>query len=429
MDPPAFWVWHRSSPLASQEIAGLRTAGTKSLYWQAVECGWKDQRWQPVRIAAPMPEPTGLSIIPVFRIKPDATFLQDPASAKQFARMIQLWSDEKVPQEIQIDFDCPDRLLGRYAEFLTQLGGELTPTKISITALASWPRHSGFKKLAASVRSMAPMFYDLHADMAAEAKSSKFRALADNEDIALIQLWTSCPVPWLAGLPNFERLSLFHPDGSLSGHLRGWNHDEVFFNRKLIPNPLGNGITSYRIDSLTEIAGTSLPAGSQLIHRMPDATALGAMERTAEKAGAQGIIYFALPGPGIQATFSPTHLAAPTSLPGLTLRLSEDGSVQLTNTGTADLAARPCDPTAPLMPGWRLELTGKSGSFIAGSPGQFARMTIPGHLPPEISASVILHFSKLPAGQSLTSTPIIKDSAGLQWTLHPYKEDESVKSP
>lgn len=406
MAPPAFWVWHRTSPLTADERASL---GKTPLYWQAAECEWGKGKWRVVRIAPAMKE---AEIIPVFRIKPEPAFLGSPDSAKALAANIRRWSDGWTPQEIQLDFDCPDRLLGEYADFLKSLGKEMAPTRISITALASWPRHPEFGKLAESVSSLAPMFYDLKADEPADVKAGRYQAMADPEVVKLITLWSKCPRPWLAGLPNFERLSVFGSDGKLIGHLRGWEHDAVFFHPDLKSHPQAAGVTVFEPFKPVDLSGTKIPPGAKLVHRMPDAAALAALAKAADDAGASGILYFALPGPGIQAAYSPSHLTHAAETPKPVLMLGEKGTVILKNPGPRDLPARV----------WELELhSEKPGTFNSASPGGFATSS---GIPAELSETVVLRFSKLHAGAAIVSGPLVADADGLTWSIRGIAEKQ-----
>jgi hypothetical protein len=395
MAPPEFWVWHRSSPLTADERESL---GKTPLYWQAAECEWGKAAWRVNRISPPMKD---AEIIPVFRIKPQPAFLGAPDSAKALAGEIRKWSDGSLPPEIQIDFDCPDRLLGDYADFLETLGKEISPTRISITALASWPRYPDFMKLAESVCSLAPMFYDLKPDNPADVKSGRFQPMADPSVTELIRLWSKCPRPRLVGLPNFERMSVFEANGKLTGHLRGWEHDAVFFHPDLKLHALGAGVTLFETTADVEVSGTTIPPGGKLVHRMPDTTELESLEKAADQAGASGVIYFALPGPGIQAAFTPTHLAHVSEAPQPVLELGERGTVILKNPGPRDLPARV----------WELELHSDiAGAFRSASPGGFATMD-------GISGTVILRFAKLRAGESIVSGPLVANADGLVWSI------------
>jgi hypothetical protein len=419
LDPPAFWVWHRSSPLTAAEIESIGGSGVRALYWQAAECDW-DGGWHVTRIAAPMTATADLEIIPVFRIKPLPAFLGSPDAPRQLAELVRRWLDgASPPAEIQLDFDCPDRLLGEYTDFLKSFAGAVAPSRVSITALAAWPRHPGFGALADVVTSLAPMFYDLTADAPADVKAGRYRPMADPAVEDLIRAWAACPRPWLAGLPNFERLSVFETNGHLTGHLRGWEHDPVFFHPNLKAGLRDKGVTVFEPAADVEVAGTRIPASSKLIHRAPDPVALGALARAAEESGAKGILYFALPGPGIQAAFSAEHLCSGPGAPSATIETDGKGRVVLKNPGPRDLAAGL----------WELELhSTKAGSFRSASPGGFAEAEVPGGVPAELADTLILRFSRLRAGEAIVSGSLVNDASALTWRLRGLGENPTVIS-
>jgi hypothetical protein len=394
--------------LTAAEVGSLKSSGVRALYWQAAECGW-DGGWHVTRIAGPMIGTADLEIIPVFRIKPLPAFLGSPDASRQLADSIRKWSDgSPPPREIQLDFDCPDRLLDGYTRFLKSFAKAVSPSRVSITALAAWPRHPGFDALADSVSSLAPMFYDLTADAPADVKAGRFQPMADPTAADLIRAWVACPKPWLAGLPNFERLSAFENNGSLTGHLRGWEHDPVFFHPDLKARPRKNGVTVFESAADAEVAGTRIPAGGTLVHRAPDPAALSALAKLAEESGAKGILYFALPGPGIQAAFSAEHLSGTPGTPTAMLEIDPKGRVVLKNPGPRDFAAGV----------WELELASKeTGSFRSASPGSFAESEIPDGVPAELAGTLILRFSRLRAGQSIVSGSVVRDANPLSWRI------------
>jgi hypothetical protein len=419
LDPPAFWVWHRSSPLGATEIASLAGSGVRTLYWQSAECAW-DGSWRMTRIAAPMTGTADLEIVPVFRIKPLPAFLGSPDAPRQLAELVRRWLDgSPSPREIQLDFDCPDRLLGEYTVFLKSFAAAVSPSRVSITALAAWPRHPGFDALADSVSSLAPMFYDLAADAPADVKAGRFQPMADAAVVDLIRAWSACPRPWRAGLPNFERLSVFEETGDLTGHLRGWEHDPVFFHPDLKAGPRNDGVTVFEPAADVDVAGTRISAGSVLVHRAPDPAALAALAQAADESGAKGILYFALPGPGIQAAFSAEHLCSGPASPTATLEIDGKGRVVLKNPGPRDLAAGL----------WELELhSAKAGLFRSASPGGFAEAEVPGGVPAELANILILRFSRLRTGEAIVSGSVVTDSSPLSWRIRGRGENQAVIS-
>lgn len=426
-EPAAFWVWHRSSSLDDEEARKLDQAGVRRLYWQVVETTWSGGRWQSTRIAKSATQ-EGFTIIPVFRIKPDSSFLDNPAATFAFVDLVRRWSVTGQLSEIQIDFDCPDRLLGSYAAFLREVKSGLM-VRLSVTALASWPRHSDFKTLSASVDEFAPMFYDLTADAPSAVLAKRFQPIASPSDADWIRLWKNCPIPWRAGLPNFERVSVFLPDGKLSGHLRGWTRDELFFHPLLKPEPLGHGVTLYIANDDLTLAGNPISRGSFIAHRMPDENDLADLLKTAREAGTTGALYFTLPGPGIQTTFSAANPLLPPAA-NLKVESTPDGRIILTNTGTADLPPRACDPTDPSQRGWTLLLSSENNAvFRSSDPGQFPLLTTPDDTPAESARWIRLHFAHLPAGKSITSGPLLDSTEIVTWSASSFSGKISVNPP
>lgn len=411
MAAPSFWVWHRSSSLKPDEITTLQNSGVRSLYWQVAECEWEKQHWKLVQISPPVIGTANLTIFPVFRIKPESAFLGSPNAAKLLAESIRNWSGSSPwPHEIQLDFDCPTRLLGSYANFLKDFGKRVAPSRVSITALASWPQEFRFRDLALSVSSLVPMFYDLESDTPEDVKAGRFHPMADEATEKWIALWAKCPRPWLAGLPNFERLSVFEKDGRLMGHLRGWQHDPVFFHPSLIGSTSGHGSTIFQVRNTINLNGTEITPESKLVHRMADAGVLRILVKRIEQAGACGLIYFAMPGPGIQAAYSVSHLANLSDNKEAVpmLDFNKNRSITLRNPGPLDLTGV----------GWQLELTADhSGSFRSVSPGEFVASATPGSVPAEMSETIYLQFSKLLVGDEITSGALIEKSNSITWKL------------
>ena len=80
---PAFWVWHRSSPLGAAERDQLRACGVHRLYWQVADCEWVGGRWRAVEIARRIATDGDPLIVPVFRMGPRAEFLANQPDPKE----------------------------------------------------------------------------------------------------------------------------------------------------------------------------------------------------------------------------------------------------------------------------------------------------------------------------------------------------------
>lgn len=398
MEPPAFWVWHRSSAFQPAELAALREAGVKRLFQQAAECRWAGGSWRVKRISAAREAPAGIEVVPVFRLAPDTSFLGHPDSAEALARSVREWAEGiPSPSEVQLDFDCPDRVLGIYAGFLERFAAQTAPCGVSITALAAWPRHPDFQRLSKPLRAIYPMFYDLVADEPEEVLRNRFVPLADPASERLIQAWHDCPIPWFAGLPNFERVSRFRSDGRLSGHLRDW--DPGILMRWKAPEAPGHGVTIHK------------EGGGTTVHRIPDETDLRKLIGCADEAGASGVVFFALPGPGSHAAYTPSHLlrAAP---PRLRMAIGPRGEFELQNPGPADLPTRIRTPGDASQHGWTLVLKASPGVFASSFPGGFVESDT-GDMPAEMASRIRFRFPALQAGGAIRSGPVLHSGADL----------------
>lgn len=420
MEPPSFWVWHRSSPLKPAEVETLRSNGVRTLSWQVAECGWSGEDWLVNRIAGPIDGGADLKIVPVFRLKPEAAFLGAPGAAERLAKAVRAWHGRHAaPEVIELDFDCPARLLGNYAKFLRAFGSEVSPARVSVTALASWPRDPRFETLADAVSSFHPMFYDLTADTPEDARNNRFPSMADEQVAVWMEDWKSCPKPWRAGLPSFERVTVFKADGTLIGHLRGWRPDEVFFHPSLKPEPLRDGMTLFEVTTPGDLAGTRIEPGMKVVHRAPDVGRLASLAQSAEHYGAEGVIWFALPGPGIPSALSVAQLTHLKAAANPILSVERNGVLRLENPGPADLTTR----------AWELEVRStNSAAFHSASPGEFAAVSFPDALPAELSTTLTLRFSQLRAGETIRSGPLVRDGAALTWSLRGLTPEQPLKA-
>ena len=417
---PGFWVWHRSSALTRQEKESLPTGGR--LYRQIAEFGWRDGAWAPRPVA-------GAKVlldneIPVVRIDPGPAFLDRPDAAAMLAKWLRHHFNGNVPPSLQLDHDCPVRLLPRYATFLRELRGELGLKEISITALAGWVESPAFKQLAEATDELVPMFYDLTADPPQDIVAGKAKPMAGPEAASWIARWKSCRIPWRAGLANFERLTLFEADGKLVGHLKQWTPESIAHADFLETLPQFTGGTGYRIKRAAILHGTRLDASQLLVWRAPDDESLRTLITASFDAGARGIVWFSLPGPGLRAAHSPSHLAAlargESPAHGVQAKLDGDGRIVLRNDGPGDLSL---PPGAPLH---RLELTAsEAGTFTAAGPGEFVEVSTP--LPAKFSRKIVLSFPRLLVGEEIASESGLIPARGgreLQWSL-----DDSSPAP
>jgi len=403
MDPaPGFWVWHRGSDFTPAELAALAASGGGRIYRQLGEFGWQGGKWSPRPVAGGGAEDlTG--VVPVLRLDAGRATLETPGAAQAVARWLKFHRPEQAWRRLQIDYDCPDRLLPRYARFLSDLRGLLNIHELSVTALAGWIGAANFKALAGAVDELVPMFYDLRRDAPAEVLAGRFVPMVGRETRKWIARWKSCRTPWRAGLGSLERLSLFAADGSIVGHLRDWSPENLATRTDLeFIQSIPGELAVWRVSRDGSLRGTSLRAGQLLVWRTPDDVQSLAAVEAAKDAGAAGIVWFAMPGPGLRGARTVPHLAEltrqrmPLAAPVVMVR---KGAVVLLNTGTGDLAARPGEQL------WRVWVDAGENGLFAPAPGMFSEMRADEGLPIAYARRVGLSFPALPAGAELSSAP------------------------
>jgi hypothetical protein len=403
MDPaPGFWVWHRGSDFTPVERAALAASGGGRIYRQIGEFGWQAGKWSPRPVAGGGAEEL-TEVIPVLRLDAGRATLETPGAAQAVARWLRFHRPEQAWRRLQIDYDCPDRLLPRYARFLGELRVILNIQELSVTALASWIDSGNFKALTSAVDELVPMFYDLRPDVPADVLAGRFVPMVGAETCKWIDGWRSCDIPWRAGLGNLERLSLFAADGSIVGHLRDWSPEDLVARPGLeFIRSIPGEQASWRVSRDGSLRGTSLRAGQWLVWRTPHDGRSQAAVESAREAGAAGIVWFALPGPGLRAARSVPHVAeltqrrTPTAAPVVTVR---EKAVVLTNAGPGDLTA---EPGGKLRRVW--VDAGENGLFTSG-PGRFFEMRAEEGVPIVYARRIGLSFPALPAGAAISSAP------------------------
>ena len=310
-------------------------------------------------------------------------------------------------KRLQLDYDCSTSTLAYYARFLTKLRKELQLNHLSVTALASWVDAPDFHELCQSVDELAPMFYDLEIDDSDRIRANNPLAMVSSGTQMWIQKWKTCPVTWRAGLPNFQRLSLFESSGKLIGHLQRWSPAHLARLPGLTPlSQTTPGSQTFRVTREIRYDSVSMKPGQLLIWRIPSEEDTFRAIEIAKAGGASGVIWFTHPDSTPVAWHSISHLSAlqKNENPQSKLRheFLPDGSITLVNDGPGDLTSLPGDEPRKLI------LTAKApGIFVHGNPGDFLDIAAPGSslVRPELARTITLSFSDLRSGKSLTSAP------------------------
>jgi hypothetical protein len=430
------WVWNRTAPLSADEAKRLRATGAKQLWWNVGTLERDGTQWKGAASFAMPAAPEGIRILPVVRLHHSAQTLAEPAADSALIELLTRASRHFGGEVLQVDYDCPDRLLGRYAEVLAKLRLAIAPTKLHVTALANWPRVTGFPELCASVDGIAPMFYDLETDDMTESPDGA-RPMMDATTLAAqIATWKTCATAWDAGLPNFTRVTLFDARGKPKGHLGEWRWEDLVFHPALrVERETQSGTTILKAIQSVTLGKTLVSPGEQLVVRWADPGMLHKSVIQAQQAGARGLIFFKLPelnAPGgwsleTVSTFldqEPGKIA-----PQLELAWT-DNKLELRNTGPLDLPPRfgsaghrtsaPASgaTTSPGFRegGWTFELDLSPASVLELQPGAFSFRDT---LTETISQRVTLRFASLRAYGKIISgyIQVNKRPSEVRWRI------------
>ena len=232
----ALWYWHRPLKIPQDEATTLRTMGVRQLFVRAatITRGTDNGALTAAlpQIWAPAPaQPPAVHL--VFRVDDAVTrrfatqSIPDLAAAVVAAFRTQraLATQAGFPVVgIQIDLDCPTRLLPQYAALLRAIRPALTAktgqpaVSLSISALASWYGSRPMAGILDAVDFAAPQFYEGTTPRTRAA----FRPISDAAGMARgLRAAGRSGHPFYAGLPAYGHALVY--DGH--GVLRGAFHD------------------------------------------------------------------------------------------------------------------------------------------------------------------------------------------------------------
>ena len=364
-----YWVWQRDDPLGEQELTELEAQKIGTIYWQAGELENIGETWRwKARFNFPSSNAGHIRFVPVVRL---VSREHQPFSDASMAELLaSLSSVSAKHDELQLDYDAPDRLLADYAGALNRIHGLVR--HLSIAALPHWSRADYLKLLEPNVDELLPMLYDFEAEPILKDQSPL--PLISPERISkLIESWRACRKPWRAGLPVFARLSLYGANQKLRGQIRNWNWDEVCFNRSFQMANAGQfGAFILRATRSTSVANTAIHPGEEVIVREVDRGALRDAISAALRAGAQGIVFFRLPDSSASSGWSLRQLGHLEAVPRLSLRKSAGSeTLELSNMGDGDLGPRFARNETDAG-GYALEIDATTPIFREAQPGDFA---------------------------------------------------------
>jgi hypothetical protein len=419
----SFWIWNHVDSFPKRDVLALQPLGIDRLYHHLHELH-PDGTWKEIRSFLPehFEIPHRYSVV---RIAPDPKWIDDPkgiAEIPQLPTPPHLRTTRKTPG-LQIDFDCPASRLADYAAAITRLRETGKFPSISVTALASWIDAPDFPKLAAVVDEIVPMFYDLEPDTPTAVQSGNFQPMIGADTLRWIEKWKNCPQDWRAGLPNFQRLSIFAQDGSLVGHHPRFSPDSLLDHPLLDrQSPNLGPVTVFDVIHSGTLSNRKIEPGQILVLRRPDDELLRSAVTTSMNSGARGIVWFAHPSSAPTPWRSLPHLCQfqpdmdPLAKPVIQVYLDEAGVILVTNPGPTDIGPRPDGQP------WKITLQAAPGSFGRSHSGDFSSLEAIGGSTHrlELAQGIRLGFHSLPAGKQLRSGPrLALTSTVPPWSLDP----------
>ena len=415
-----YWVWQRDEPLDERELAELAAQHVDTIYWQIGELENVGETWRwKARFNFPTSNANGLRFVPVVRL---VSREKEPFSdASSTALIAQLKPTSGKQDELQLDYDAPDRLVADYAAVLKRIHESVT--KLTITALPHWSRSDYLHILTASVDELLPMLYDYEAEPVLK-DHAPLPLIAPEKVSKLIGDWSKCAGAWRAGLPAFARLSVYDANEKLRGQIRNWNWDELSFNRSLVTASGGRwGSFIVHAARPTSIANTPIRPNEEVIVREVDRAVLRDAIANAARAGAQSAVLFRLPDSSASSGWSLRQLGHLEARARLILRKSESAEAfELSNLGDGDLEPR-FAANAAEGGAYNLEIENPSPIFREAQAGDFVGVSAyAGNRPAALPFATRLQFkfAQLRAGEKLT-TGLIQLAPGADFRQTRYR--------
>ncbi len=183
----SYWAWQRSEPPSESDLAELSAQEVRTLYWQVGQLENSGNSWQ-WKARFSLPSIPKIEVIPVLRLESHERAPFTPEATRSLLAAIA--AATRGRGQLQIDYDCPDRLLPEYAAVLKQIR-KLVPG-LSITALPGWIRQPALADLGSSVAEMLPMLYDFASDPVVPG-ASPVPVIVPEKTRAWLAEWNHCP--------------------------------------------------------------------------------------------------------------------------------------------------------------------------------------------------------------------------------------------
>jgi hypothetical protein len=216
------YMWQRS--WNGSVVTALRQHGSQfhRLFVLVAEVTWDGKTLVVKRVSpdfaalAAIRRPVGLAL----RIGPfGGPFTSnDIVTTSLSALAASLISDAKArgldADELQIDFDCAESKLEGYRVWVESIRRRIAPVRLSITALPSWQKQSGFRSLIAAADSFV---LQVHSVERPRDINTPFTLCVPAAAIRAVERASSFKVPFWVALPTYGYQVAYDPAGRFAG--------------------------------------------------------------------------------------------------------------------------------------------------------------------------------------------------------------------
>jgi hypothetical protein len=453
----SLWYWHQPFALPDTDVAQLKSMGVSQLF---VRTGTFHKWGDGIRLTMPQQwgKNTGaLPITLVFRFDYDVVKGYEPLSnGKLVTEIVASMLSERARAEqagahvigVQLDLDCPTRLLTNYADLLSNIHMKLYTShlQLSITALPTWFTSSYIENVVDSVDFTVPQYYEAELPSRLDSFATVSRLERMMRGLAAAG---AAGRPFYAGVPAFGHALVYDGAGKLRGTFRDMGACAV------ADSPNFRMVRSFAADAYGKPAAREAYIGEDIFDFVPAETESGgrsphlifdlptpemiaqhlAAVRANRPPNCRGVILFRYPEAGESLTLPMPALAAAVKgepvRPDLRVRVTSvaapwelietqraatrpprELTVTITNVGTANTFLRSDALTVTLhfdRPGLseiRMRAANSAETYFEDTPGHPIRSSA------ARANTVILRKSCLAAGETATLVKILIPADG-----------------
>lgn len=217
------WYWHSPFRLSKSESSQLDRMGIRQVF---VRAGTFQKADRGIRLTRPQEwasRADGLDIHLVFNFAYDIVraFEKIPNEAMVESVVAEAWKQRTSAERaglrvagLQLDLDCPTRLLPKYADVLKGIRRRLDRTPLSVTALPTWFGSREVQRVADSVDFLVPQYYESKIPHTLDqfAPISRLSAMERG-----LRAAGRTGAPFYAGIPAYGHALVFDNHGKLLG--------------------------------------------------------------------------------------------------------------------------------------------------------------------------------------------------------------------